>query len=85
MLLHYSFDNMEKVYVCNTCGDEVELCENCNVQAKDFDPKSLICAEGLSDVHFCSQNCANEYHELTKSYLYVEEEDEYNEGETDTE
>ena len=64
MLLHYSFDNMGKVYICNNCGEEIVCCENCNAQAKDFDPKDLICAEGYMNVHFCSQDCANVYEEL---------------------
>lgn len=56
------FDVMTKIiYKCDECGEKVEYCEQCNTMVKDWSNlNNVICAPD-DCLHFCSQQCVNDY------------------------
>jgi len=50
----------KKILVCGNCGEEVKKCDNCG---EPFEEEAdIICYSGAEgDLHFCSEDCMNDY------------------------
>ena len=53
---------------CNECGDELDYCDQCNAEVKDWQRQNIICFDAGS-LHFCCQDCANEYNDVVVTFI----------------